>query len=467
MSLDLTKAARYYRRALALYEAEEGQRADILVKSALANPDSLDNAEHELEEALAIYRAGGDERRQGWVLVHLAQEAHVRGEPARGEELLSEAIELLERNPPGEELAAAHIRQAAILALGSRSRECLDVTERALAAVEALGLRRYEARLRQYHGVARFELGDVEGLDDIRYGIELGRELGDLLAVGFGHSNLGTLTLTFSAQEAAEIYTDAVDFADRRGMGGSTMWLRAERTWPLYDLGRWDELLHEVAIVEDWGRPRGGGGYVSSIALPQKARVLVQRGRFADAGSVVADYLGGAREARDPQVLVPGLLAAAETAVAAGDLPEAVALVREAERNTHGINRSRYLADLVSVALDASAMDVAEAFLGNTDLVRPAQALTAARAVFEEAAGETEAALALHDEAAAGWEEQGSVPARARSLFGAGRCLLALGLPHEATARLHEARELFARLGARPSVSAVDDSLSRATSVSA
>jgi hypothetical protein len=195
--------------------------------------------------------------------------------------------------------------------------------------------------------------------------------------------------------------------------------------------------------------------------------VLVQRGHLAEAASLTVEYLGGAREAGDPQVLVPALLAAAETAFAVGDLPDAVALVREAETNTRGINRSRYLADLVSIAVDANAMDVAEAFLGNTHFVGPVHASTAARAVFEEATGETEVALGLHEAAAAGWEEQGSVPARARSLFGGARCLLALGRPHEATARLREARELFTRLGAQPAVSAVDDSLSRATSVSA
>jgi len=197
--------------------------------------------------------------------------------------------------------------------------------------------------------------------------------------------------------------------------------------------------------------------------------VLVQRGRSAEAGAVVDEYLGGAREARDPQVLVPALLAAAETAVAAGDLPEAVALVREAETNTHGLNRSRHLADLVSVAVEANAIDVAEAFLHNTDsaTARPVHTPIAARAVFEEATGELDAALALYAEAAAGWEKQGSIPARARSLFGTGRCLLGLGRPDEATARLREARELFVRLGAQPEVNAVDDSLSRTTSVSA
>jgi class 3 adenylate cyclase/tetratricopeptide (TPR) repeat protein len=469
MSLDLTKAATYYRRALALYEAEDPGRADLLVKAALANPESLDDAQGELEDALAMYRSVGNELRQGWVLIHLAQEAHARGETTRGDELLSEAIDLLERHPPGEELAAAHTRRAARFAMSGRPRECLDVTERALPVVEAHGLRRYEARLHQYHGVARFELGDVEGLADIRYGVQLGRELGDLITVAFGHSNLGTLTLMLSAQEAADIYTEAVDFAERRGMGGSTMWLKAERTWTLYDLGRWDELLREVAAIEDWGRPRGGGGYVSMIALPQKARVLVQRGRVAEAALVVDEYLAGAREARDPQVLIPALVAAAEAAVAAGDLAEARGLVREAETGSRGIHRSRYLADLVSIAVDANAIEVAEAFLANTDFATglAPQALTAARGVFKEAVGENETARALHDEAAAGWAAQGSVPGRARSLFRAGRCVVALGHPHEATARLSEARELFVRLDARPSVAAVDDSLARATSVSA
>jgi tetratricopeptide (TPR) repeat protein len=468
-SLDLAKAATYYRRALALFEDDDPQRAEVLVKSALANPDSLDDAEQELEEALAIYRAVGDDRRQGWVLVHLSQEAHVRGEAERGERLLSEATDLLERHPPGEELAAAHTRQAAFFALASRPRECLQVTERALPVVEDLGLRRYEARLRQYHGVARFELGEVDGLADIRYGIELGRELGDLLTVAFGHSNLGTMTLSLSAQESADIYTDAVDFADRRGMDGSTMWLRAERTWPLYDLGRWDEILREVAIVEDWGRSRGGGGYVSIIALPQKALVLVQRGEHAEAVSVVAEFLSAAREARDPQVLVPALVAAAAVAAATENHAEAPALVREAERTARGVQRSRYVADLVSIAVDVNAMDAAEALVTGTDYAtgRPAHDWAAARAVFAEATGETEAALALHDEAAAGWAKQGSIPGRAKSLLGGGRCAIALGRPLEATGRLHEARELFLRLGARPAVTAVDGLLGRATSVSA
>jgi hypothetical protein len=56
---------------------------------------------------------------------------------------------------------------------------------------------------------------------------------------------------------------------------------------------------------------------------------------------------------------------------------------------------------------------------------------------------------------------------RANALFGAGRSLLALGRPREATPRLQEARTLYQDLDAAPSVGRVDDALARATSVSA
>ena len=90
-----------------------------------------------------------------------------------------------------------------------------------------------------------------------------------------------------------------------------------------------------------------------------------------------------------------------------------------------------------------------------------------ARAASDEGSGKPEQALALYEDAAAGWADHGFALGRAESLFGAGRCLLSLGRENEASARLHEAREIFSGLGAAPAVARVDDALARATSVSA
>jgi tetratricopeptide (TPR) repeat protein len=469
-SLDLTKARTFYRRALAFHESDDLERARVLVKLALVDPDTLAD-EQELRAALEIYRAHGNELREGWVLVHLAQYALIQGESARADDLISQALEVLERHPPGEELAAAYTRRAASFALASRSQEALDTSNKALAIAEELGLKGFESRALQYHGIARVELGDDRGFDDIRRGLELGREIADLPSVAFAFSNLGTLTLTRSAREAATVYDEGVDFCERRGMRGSVMWLRSERTWILYDLGRWDEILREVEKVEGWSRDVEPG-YVSLIALPQKALVLLSRGQLDGAAPLVEEFLPRARKAKDPQVLQPALTAAAVLAVARGEPAGATALVREAEtnaRSTAPLHHMRYLPQLAAVAVAADAMDAVRALLQLDESVvgGMVRSLNAARAICVEATGEAEAALTLYERAADEWAEHGSVPEQARSLFGAGRCLLALGRPHEAASRLHEARELYQGLGATPSVVALDEALARATSVSA
>jgi hypothetical protein len=64
--------------------------------------------------------------------------------------------------------------------------------------------------------------------------------------------------------------------------------------------------------------------------------------------------------------------------------------------------------------------------------------------------------------AAAAWESFGNVYEHAQALLGQGRCLVDLGRAADATAPLHQAREIFARLQARPALSETDSLLERA-----
>jgi tetratricopeptide (TPR) repeat protein len=158
--------------------------------------------------------------------------------------------------------------------------------------------------------------------------------------------------------------------------------------------------------------------------------------------------------------------------MAAGQLGSAAALAHEVEEITRegaAAARARHLPELVSIAFLAGASETANSFLDANyfDAGRPAHAVVAARAVVAEFNDRPDEALELYEDAAARWSEYGSVLERANALFGAGRSLLALGRPHEATARLQEARTLYQDLGAVPSVGRVDDALARATSVSA
>ena len=254
-------------------------------------------------------------------------------------------------------------------------------------------------------------------------------------------------------------------------MIGNRMWVLAESTWALFDLGRWDEVVRRADTAIEWAE-RTGPAYSTIIAAPQKALVLLLRGRTAEAVPLVDEFVPRAREAVDAQVLVPALAAAATLALAREQLSEAAEFAAEVEVATRAdaaIWRGRYLPELVAIAVAAGRPELAEAFL-ETDYYstgRTAHSVIAARGVLAEGTGDTDAALALHEDAAARWAEHGFVLGQAESLLGVGRCLVTLGRPHEAAAPLQAAREIFQGLGAEPSVRRADDLLARATSMTA
>ena len=83
--------------------------------------------------------------------------------------------------------------------------------------------------------------------------------------------------------------------------------------------------------------------------------------------------------------------------------------------------------------------------------------IAASDASSAEAGGEFQAAAAgFAAAAAAGWHDFGVPYEEGHALLGQGRCLVALGRAPEAAAPLAAAREIFARLGARPALAQTD-----------
>jgi hypothetical protein len=93
-------------------------------------------------------------------------------------------------------------------------------------------------------------------------------------------------------------------------------------------------------------------------------------------------------------------------------------------------------------------------------------ALTAAGAALAEAGGELEEGLRLHEEAAGGLEGFGWVVEYGQALLGQGRCLVGLGRSDQAASKVQAAREVFARLGARPLLAETEALFGRGTALS-
>jgi hypothetical protein len=101
------------------------------------------------------------------------------------------------------------------------------------------------------------------------------------------------------------------------------------------------------------------------------------------------------------------------------------------------------------ISVAAGRLDLGQRFLEDAAFAaRPRCSLLAARAGAVEGHGELELAAELYAEAASRWEEYGHVLERGYALLGAGRCLARLGRWADASARLGEARAVFAALHA-------------------
>jgi hypothetical protein len=265
------------------------------------------------------------------------------------------------------------------------ARESLSWASKALLLAERLGLEELLVRVPQFRGVARWDLGDVGGLDDLREALRLGLELGVGFETSAAYINLAHFVwLTEGPAQALEVERAGIDFAGRRGMPGQVMWSQQEMLWFLFDLGEWDELLALADELIERDRARGGS-QVGVSALVYQAEVLVRRGRTDEAPSL-QEFLPRAREVGDPQVLGPALAVGALSEQARGELGRGVRLIEELgdltrERNPwHG---TRHAPDAARILVAAGAVDATKHLrLDETGVIgaRPLTSLLTARA---------------------------------------------------------------------------------------
>jgi hypothetical protein len=109
------------------------------------------------------------------------------------------------------------------------------------------------ARALGVRGLARCELADTGGIEDLQRALEITKELGNASWITNAYVALAfTSWLTEGPKEAAGLYDEAIELGSRRGVTGDSMWGRGESVWPLYDLGNWDEVLRRTDEVVAW-----------------------------------------------------------------------------------------------------------------------------------------------------------------------------------------------------------------------
>ncbi len=455
IQLDVAAAQTYYRRGLELSPSGDPGRAELLLKAGEAayQAGELDEAEGRCREALEETRTRGDRVLEGEAGVRLSNLIWFRGERDRAWSTLVAAVDLLEQEPPGPELARAYAQMARDHMLAERSREAVETAERALELARPAGLDDLVALALQVRGSSRCNVDDYGGLDDLHEARRMALELELGQEVVRSHNNLGSQVWPSEGPAAAhELFQAGVELGLRRGLTSWTRGAKAHTLWTLFDLGRWDELLEVAEDLVTWDRTHGQT-YWGPWGSIYRAHVLVRRGQVAETAELEEDLLARSREIGDPQVLAPALVAAALIRQAQGQPDAALQLTAELVDATPSVqSRATFLADAVRVCVAAGAPERGTTLVSGAEMTAPRDryAVLTARAVLAEGAEETEQALQLYTEAVERWTEFGYVLERGQTLLGKARCLIALGRAAEATKPLVEACSIVSGLRAAP-----------------
>jgi class 3 adenylate cyclase/tetratricopeptide (TPR) repeat protein len=260
------EARRYFEQAAALTE-EPRERAHLLHQAGrmagyAGDPDGARTA---LEESIAIYEQEGDTHSSARVLIVLARIESFTGRRdeamARGER----ALAVLSGDEPGEELALLAARLAAGYWFEGNLERSTERAELALDIAEAQGFPEPLAIALRAKGLVAESRGHHE---------EARAFIKHALTIALEHDlNQETTVLYFTLSDlcfrqdryadALAYLDEALTFAQKTGNRPFEWGILAERTYPLFMLGRWDEV---VATEADFTQEKiDAGGVVLSL----------------------------------------------------------------------------------------------------------------------------------------------------------------------------------------------------------
>jgi alkylhydroperoxidase family enzyme len=385
-------------------------------------------------------------------------------------ELIEQALALARSRPASRELIDALDALAwDEFKRSGDARACLGAIDEALQVCEEQGWSA-PAFLIATRGAVRCALGDAGGLDDQRRALQL-LEDSDQQRFGFELSNSMCNYVILSewvagAKATQQASRDCIDFLGRRGMVADALLMRAGSFESRLMVGDWATLAEDLATSEreiPEALYRQNVHYLKAVKLCHGAWTGQTEGLDAvliELAALRASYAFASDLAYD---LVPSAAGLA----ALGRPDEATGLLEEWAATPQPVSTVEYawlVPEAVRVALRCSGLELAERLQHRGDGLLPVQqhVMASVAALLAEAHGEYEAAAAGFADAARRWHDFGVPYEEGQALFGQGRCLVALGRAHDAAAPLAAARELFARLGAKPALTETDKALTDA-----
>jgi DNA-binding CsgD family transcriptional regulator/tetratricopeptide (TPR) repeat protein len=293
-----------HRQALAHFESllphlarlHERDRAAVLDDYGweLYNAHRFREATEAGHEAARLYGDLGDRRALGLCLVRISRHLFMTGETDAAEDCAQRAVSILEAEGDDAALAHAVLYRGAILALTDSPVDAGALLERA----HRLALRSERGDLAalclNYLGIARFEGGDPNGLQQLRDSIAMASAGGHHEAAARGYTNLAELLLRSGRLDELDgCVQDGLAFTRERGFWSHRYNLEVHRCLLLLRRGDWDGAEQGLRrLVEQVDDP----GMLYAYSVPWLGRLAARRGDPAAAEMLATAWRQACRD---------------------------------------------------------------------------------------------------------------------------------------------------------------------------
>jgi class 3 adenylate cyclase/tetratricopeptide (TPR) repeat protein len=322
-------AARFYSAALKIWPDDGPDRAWLLVHAGRAREGADVTGIDLLEQGFEKLRACGDADGAAEVAVDIGRAFWFRGDRDAAYFYTDRALELAEGRPESRAGAYARVARAAFYMIASESPEAIRLARETVPLVDALGIGRFRARVRDVLGSARGLSGDIGGLDDLVQAIAIARESNAFYELIVAEHNLQMIQFFLGrlgpASETLEAFRRDVE-----SYGAAANWrvLRVADAHQGVLHGQWDDAARALAglIAEE---EAGVAHYLEATCRALRASIELARGDLEGAAVDSEAAVDRARRAKDPQILTPALVLRGIVLVAQGRHEQASELASE------------------------------------------------------------------------------------------------------------------------------------------
>lgn len=278
-----TAASQFFADALALSASDDPahprlllERARVLLALGEAGPELF-------TELLQAFRVAEDIEGQAQAATLAARFSHQAGDRGAADRYIALALDATTDRPLSRARGEALTTQTSFLMLGGRFADAIRVGAEARLLVEALGLEELRPQLHNYVGCARCCLGDEDGLTEIETSIAVAQSAGVAAAVVNGYGNLSSELYFFAkVAESRNASREALELAERYGLGRLLRYYRADVACWAYSDGQWDEALtvaNELLALAEAGDPH----YTDAQLLALRGWIQFARGDLSAA----------------------------------------------------------------------------------------------------------------------------------------------------------------------------------------